>query len=62
MPDSVVPLTNEQAKALQEAIAALRDVGSFLRSALGLVLVPGADQPLGILKHLTVGWAPGGRL
>jgi hypothetical protein len=29
------------------------------RHSLGLALIPGGDQPLGILKHLGIGCSPG---
>ena len=35
---------------------------SILLDALGLALVPGGDQPLGVLEHLVVGRATGGSL
>jgi hypothetical protein len=34
---SIIPITDEQAKAIQEAINALRDVGGFLKEILGTV-------------------------
>lgn len=37
MADSVIPISDEQAKAVREAIAALRDVGGFLKEVLGTI-------------------------
>ncbi len=36
-PGSIIPISDEQAKAIQEAIKALQGVGGFLKQILGTV-------------------------
>ena len=37
MPNSLIPVGDEQAKAIQEALVTLRAVGEFLKNTLGTV-------------------------